>query len=443
MWRIRRLRLSLADLVVVWILIDVQSVAAYIDPGTGSALFYLITGVVVAIYFAIRGLYYRALDLMFRVRRRDQTCEVAIHCEAPRYEATLLPLAGSLAEIGIPSTFFTMYERDNSFEPLPAGVAHRSIAPGLIGYAYLNNVQATILVTTTPQLDVMTFRRSPRVKHYAHIPHALGESRYVRPYAYDYFDSVLCCGPLLRTNIRRMEALRGELPKELLETGVPHYEDLLAKARTAAPLSPDPVVLIAPSWGPLSMFEAFGTGFVREIARHYRVIVRPHPQMRQSQAELYHAILSLDGVTIDTERTPSTAMSKAHILLSDISGITHEFAFIYERPVITVDRQQAIGGLEGELLGGDSDLKERCRDFIIPLPPAEVSNIVGHIQRTLAGHSTTRLAAVREELVYNFGTATRAAADQLAAIYRREQSDSKVNIRNRFVQPSAEPQPVK
>src|SRR5688572_21411354 len=107
------LRLSVADLVVVWLLIDVNSTAAYIDPGTGSALFYVITGLVVAIYFSIRGLYYRALDLILRVRRSDHVCEVAIHCEAPRYEATLLRLAESLARAGIASTFFTMYERDD------------------------------------------------------------------------------------------------------------------------------------------------------------------------------------------------------------------------------------------------------------------------------------------------------------------------------------------
>jgi hypothetical protein len=294
----------------------------------------------------------------------------------------------------------------------------------MVGYAYLNKLTASLLVTTTPQLDVMTFRRSRRVSHYAHLQHALGESRYVRPFAFDYFDSVLCCGEILKANIRKMESLRGTPAKQLLETGVPHYEELLARRLQATSLSGDPVVLVAPSWGPLSMFEAFGTGFVAAIARRYRVIVRPHPQMKVSQPELYGQILALEGVEVDTERTPATAMARAHVLLSDISGISHEFAFIYERPVVVIDRAQAVGGLEGEVLGGDSELKQRCAGFIVPVPPAEMPNIVDHLGAALANHSTARIAEVRSQLVYNFGNASEVAADQLAAIFHREQSRS-------------------
>jgi hypothetical protein len=271
----------------------------------------------------------------------------------------------------------------------------------------------------------MTFRRSRRVLHYAIIQHAIGESRYVRPFAYDYFDSVLCCGEILKRNIRRMEAIRGLPAKLLYETGIPHWEEMLRRRYEAAPLSGDPVVLVAPSWGPLSMFEAFGTDFIESIARRYRVIVRPHPQMKVSQPGLYAKILSLQGVEVDTGRTPSAAMSRAHVLLSDISGITHEFAFIYERPVLIIDRRMAVGGLEGEVLGGDSELKQRCSEFIIPVPPAEMPNIVAHIGRTLAGHSVERIADVRAQLVYNFGRASEVAAAQLADIYAREQAKAR------------------
>lgn len=417
----------------LWLFLQAGPAAAYIDPGTGSALFYVISGIIVSIYFAARSLYYRAVDLVFRMRHRDQRCDVAIHCEDPRYEITFLPVVRELVRLGIEPTFFTMYERDASFEPLPEGVTHRAIAPGMVGYAYLNNVEATLLVTTTPQLDVMTFRRSRRVRHYAIIQHAIGESRYVRPYAYDYFDTVLCCGEILKHNIRRMESIRGQAPKQLLETGIPHWEELIRCRREAPPLAGDPVVLVAPSWGPLSMFEAFGTDFVADIARHYRVIVRPHPQMKVSQPELYAKILALEGVEVDTGRTPAAAMSRAHVLLSDISGITHEFAFIYERPVLIIDRQLAMGGLEGEVLGGDSELKARCSEFIVPVPPAEMPRIVEHIGRTLAGHAPGRIAEVRSQLVYNFGHASEVAARQLAEIFAREHalvragSDSKAS----------------
>ncbi len=427
----RSVRVALA----LGLLLDPGAAQAYIDPGTGSALFYVVTGIVVSIYFGVRSLYYRIIELVFRVRHKDQRCEVALHCEDARYEITFLPVIRQLIERGIEPALFTMYERDDSYEPLPKGVVHRSIPAGMVGYAYLNNIEATLLVTTTPQLDVMTFRRSKRVRHYAMLQHALGESRFVRPYAYDYFDSVFCCGELLKQNIRRMEAIRGSAPKELLETGVPQYEELFARARTVS--SPDgvAVVLVAPSWGPLSMFEAFGTDFVELIARHFQVIVRPHPQMKVSQPALYAKILALHGVEIDTARTPSGAMARSHILLSDISGIAHEFAFIYERPVLVMDRQQTLGGLEGELLGGDSEIKQRCSEFIVPVPPEQMPDIVGQLRRALDNHSVDRLRRVRSELVFNFANAGAVAGRQLAEIYRREQAAARKMLTTRSAAP--------
>lgn len=415
-----RATVSLRAVIALALLSHALPAAAYIDPGTGSALFYVVTGIIVSVYFGIRGLYYRVVEFLFRIRHKEHQCRVAIHGEDPRYESTFMPLLRQLSALGIECTYFTMYERDDSYEALPPGIGHRQIAPGLVGYAYLNHLSATLLITTTPQLDVMTFRRSKRVRHYCMVQHALGESRYVRPYAYDHFDTVLCCGEILKQNIRRMEALRGSPAKQLLETGLPHYEVMLDLARQAPPLSGETVVLVAPSWGPMSMFEAFGTDFIAAIARRFKVLVRPHPQMKVSQPDLYARILALDGVEVDTSRAPSAAMARAHILLSDISGISHEFAFIHERPVVVIDRQLQLGGLEGELLGGDSELKQRCAEFIVPVPPDQITHIVTHLEQVLAGHSAERLRQVRNELVYHFGSASRIAAAQIAEILRAE-----------------------
>lgn len=411
-----------ALITVALLLLVPRSAAAYIDPGTGSALFYVVAGIVVSIYFAVRGAYYRLIDLLFRVRYRDQKCEIAVHCEEPRYEITFLPIIRKICASGTKVAFFTMYPRDDSYAALPEFVVHRELSPGMVGYAYLNNIEAALLVTTTPQIDVMTFRRSKRVQHFAMVQHALGECRYVRPFAYDYFDSVLCCGPILKANIRKMEEIRDSQRKELFETGLSHYEPLLERAESSSLEGSDVVVLVAPSWGPLSMFESFGVDFVEAISARFQVVIRPHPQMRVSQPELYSQILQLEGVEVDTARTPSDAMSRADVLLSDISGISHEFAFIYERPVVVVDQKEELGGLEGEVLGGDSELKLRCQDFIVPVPPSEINNIADHLERALATHSAERIREIRSELVYEFGTASTRAAEQLISIYRHASS---------------------
>jgi CDP-glycerol glycerophosphotransferase (TagB/SpsB family) len=146
--------------------------------------------------------------------------------------------------------------------------------------------------------------------------------------------------------------------------------------------------------------------------------------MRVSQPELYARILATPGVEIDTARTPSDAMSRADILLSDISGIAHEFAFIYERPVVVIDRHLEPGGLEGELLGGESEVKQRCGDFIVSLPGARIAEVSEELARVLAAHSPQRLRQVRDEIVYNFGRASEVASRQLMDIFHREKAES-------------------
>ena len=80
--------------------------------------------------------------------------------------------------------------------------------------------------------------------------------------------------------------------------------------------------------GSTRLIEELGEeGYVEALAEHRRL--------------LRAAFSTRGGVEVDTQRTPSAAMSRAHVLLSDISGITHEFAFIYERPVLIIDRKLA------------------------------------------------------------------------------------------------------
>ena len=334
-----------------------------------------------------------------------------------------MPILDELSRLGRYVSYFTMYERDETFTKLPESVLHHSIPPGLLGYSYLNNLNAQMLVTTTPQLDVMTFRRGKGVKHYCNVPHALSESRYARPYAYDFFDSIFCCGKFLKANIRQIESLRNLPKKDLYEIGVPHYDSMLVSlAEDRANVSPNsssiPTVLIAPSWGPLSIFECFGTDFIEPLAAKYRVIVRPHPQMKTSSTILYEKLLSLANIEISTEQSPASALARTDILVSDISGIAHECAFIYEKPVIIIDQKQVEGGLEGELLGGDSELKQRCREVIVTVPPSQINALAERIDAVLVSYSRDKLEAIRGDVTYNFGRAGKVAAHQIEEILK-------------------------
>ncbi len=403
-------------LVVIAIFLYPRPAYAYLDPGTGSALVYVISGVVVSALFLARSLYDRTIELVLRGRFKAPKRDVVIHSEDRRYETTFLPIIRALARRKIEFSYITMYERDALCKPLPPEATHQVIPPGLVGYSYLNHLEAKLLLTTTPQLDVMMFRRSKRVKHYCMVQHALGESRFVRPYAYDFFDSVMCCGPILEENIRKIESIRGMPTKRLLRTGIPHYGELVGQVRPSTEVAERKTVLVAPSWGPMSLFQVFGTGFVRRLVDRYRVIVRPHPQMKVSQTALYEEILAIEGADIDTGPTPAGAISRADIVVSDISGIAYEFAFIHEKPVIVIDHKIGVDALEGHLLRDVTTLQERCGDFIVALPPSEMDTLPERIEDVLGRDVGTRIVEARSELIYGFTDAGETAASQIEEI---------------------------
>lgn len=387
-------------------------VHAYIDPGTGSVLLYVITGTVASLFFAIKGLFYRVADLVSGRKIARDEAFVAIHSEDRRYENTFVPIMHELTKLGVPYTYYTMYERDERCLPLPEDAKHKAIAPGLLGYAFLNKLKAKLLLTTTPQLEIMTFKRSRQVDHYCFVQHALGDATYMRPFPYDYFDSVMCCGTSLQENIRAIEDLRSAPPKQLLETGLPHYDTLLQRRQDLA--NPDEtVVLVAPSWGELSLFKIAGLDFIDALSARFKVIVRPHPQIKISQPEILEAIQQIQGVEIDLNPLLDQTLARADLLISDFSGIIHEFAFIYEKPVLVANYEKDLESFEGFELNQGSTIGKKCAAFIQYFDPENMQTIADRVEETLTSFSVTQVQTIRSELIYNFGDASRVAAKQI------------------------------
>ena len=96
---------------------------------------------------------------------------------------------------------------------------------------------------------------------------------------------------------------------------------------------------------------------------------------------------------------------------------TGETVRAVERPVVVIDRHQEPGGLEGEVLGGESELKQRCREFIVPLPGERIGEVAGELARVLDAYSPDHLRRVRDELVYNFGRASEVLATQIEQLF--------------------------
>ena len=146
----------------------------YIDPGTGSMLFSILIGVFSAAFFFLRGLIIKIKYSMVNGKEEklnDSCLKYVIFSDNKRYWNVFKPICDEFEKRGLDLTYYTASEDD---PVLKAGYEH--IHAEFIGgnriFARLNMLNAKILLSTTPGLDVYQWKRSKNVPYYVHCPYA-------------------------------------------------------------------------------------------------------------------------------------------------------------------------------------------------------------------------------------------------------------------------------
>ena len=127
------------------------------------------------------------------------------------------------------------------------------IGEGNKGIARMNFLNADICLATTPELDVLQWKRSKLCKYYVHIPHTVDDLSGYRMFGLDFYDAVLTTGRNQNDFIRKIELLRpNTVKKELCVVGSPNLDSMRNRAsekNTEKKQNSKKTVLVAPSWG--------------------------------------------------------------------------------------------------------------------------------------------------------------------------------------------------
>ncbi|MCL2139210.1 MAG: CDP-glycerol glycerophosphotransferase family protein, partial [Treponema sp.] len=165
-----------------------------------------------------------------------------------------------------------------------------------------------------------------------------------RLFGLDYFDSVLLTGSYQAADIRFLEKLRG-LPEKLLVTAGCSYLDVLSEKIRKLPAEENHpfTVLVSPSWGTSSLLTRYGEKLLDPLCSSgWRVIIRPHPQSKKSEAHMLERLQdrykNSDNVEWDFESENIYSLHKADAMISDFSGIIFDFMFLCDKPVLYIKR---------------------------------------------------------------------------------------------------------
>lgn len=314
----------------------------YIDPGTGSMLFTILIGVLGAAFYSLRMLW---IKLRFKLGSGKVEADLkglpfVIFADDKRYWSIFEPICRELDKRGKDVVYMTASEDDpaldNEFEHIKA----EYVGSENKAFARLNFLNATIVLSTTPGLDVYQWKRSKEVKYYVHIPHAASEITLYRMFGIDYYDAILLSGEYQAKDIRNLEKLR-ELPeKELVKVGIPYMDKMLARLESEGP-APDheKTVLLAPSWGQSAIFSVYGGKILDVLLKTgYHIIVRPHPQSFKSEKDMIEKLMKeypdSDQLEWNRDTDNFEVLRRSDILISDFSGVIFDFSLVYDKPVI-------------------------------------------------------------------------------------------------------------
>lgn len=397
---------------------------AYLDPGTGNLLVYVIVSLIGTGIFFIKNAYYKVRDRLGHettsiVVHDSFHRQIAIFTEGRAYWGTFKPIVESLIERGRDFSYLSLDVTDPGLAIDNPHMDSRFLGDGTSAFAKVASFRAKVMASTTPNIGTPGFPLpAPRyVGCLAHVCHGVGSVATYMKHSLDCYQAVLLVGRYLEDDIRHLEALRKLPPKECVPAGLPYLDEMVPKVAPKSGLSDPPVILAAPSWGDKGFLSLCGTGFLADLAKKgYELIIRPHPQSKKAEPGLLAAVQAemapFKNVAFDYERDASSSMAKADLLISDVSSVRFDFALLYNRPVITIDvpiRNVA----QYEL----SDLDTFWDNEVAPelgaiLKPNELGELDATIKKVL-GVSRPDILAFRDRYISNYGCAGPFIADWL------------------------------
>lgn len=325
----------------------------YIDPGTGSMLFSILIGVVAAATFGIRTL---VLKIKFLMSKDKESADVVlqtskiplvIYSDHKRYWNVFKPICDVLERRNIKTEFYTSSSDDPCLQEEYKNINCKFIGEGNKAFSKLNLLNAKIVLSTTPGLEVYQWKRSKSVDWYVHIPHSIDDvPATYRMFGLDYYDAVLTTGTHQNDVIRQLENLRKLPEKEVVTVGCTYLDSMAAvkSQRGNQNINERPLVLVAPSWGRNGILSKFGTTFIDSLlSTGFDIVIRPHPQSFSAEKELLESLKekykSQTNLSWNYDNNNFEILSIADVMISDFSGVIYDYSFIFDKPVIYADTE--------------------------------------------------------------------------------------------------------
>ncbi|MDD2684334.1 MAG: hypothetical protein PHY21_09465 [Candidatus Cloacimonetes bacterium] len=394
---------------------------AYLDPGSGAVLINLIIAGIAALLYSLKGLLLRIMGKGSVKAVQKLACHLAILSEGSAYQHTFGPLVQELIKHEVHFSYYTLDISDPLLKVNNAYCHNRFLGFGALGKYRAGNLVEPTVLCTTPNIGCKGYpvKRSAKTKELIHVFHSLVDISMYQKGSLDCYDTVIVPGEYHNSPIREIEHKRGLKAKKLIALGSLYLDPLIAEMRQSHIPTQDRCILVASSWGDKGLLKQYGIQPFIELARKdWQVIMRPHPHSFKHEPDLINKLqrqsANIPNVVWDTKLSPVETMSRAVLMISDTSSVRFDFAFIYERPVLSLEIPvENMPGFERDDLNEIWSEKAAIQIGMVAGKDEVLGNLHKLVEQTLNEYDSERIRTYRDANVKNFGEAAKAIAQYL------------------------------
>ena len=334
-------------------------------------------------------------------------------------------LITELTEVkGLKICYVTSVKNDKILSSNNEKILSFFIGDGIARTKFFIELKAKILIMDMPDLNSFHIKRSKVFPvHYIYIFHSMFSIHsYLRKGAIDSYDTIFCVGKHHVNEILETEKIYNLKPKKLVEYGFGRLDTLLNEKNEINQNNFEKnLIIMTPTYGKDNFLEICGIEIINILLdSNFKVLLRPHFRIFQETPELINKIKKTfedhKNFRLEDGIISKEDFHSSKYLISDSSGNSMEYAFVFERPVIYIDVPQKIMNDEMEkisIIPLEVSIREKIGYVINPKKLNDIPKILTEVDDK---SRTEEIRQIRSETVFNIGTSAKVGSEYIIKI---------------------------
>tara|TARA_Y100000590_G_scaffold53687_1_gene56106 strand:+ start:4043 stop:5185 length:1143 start_codon:yes stop_codon:yes gene_type:complete len=299
------------------------------------------------------------------------------------------------------------------------------IGDGITRTKFFLELKAKILIMDMPDLNSFHIKRSKIFPvHYIYIFHSMFSIHsYLRKGAVDNYDTIFCVGEHQKNEIQETEKVYNLKPKKLVNYGFGRLDTLLKEKHNFQKdeLNKENLIIVVPTYGENNLLKICGIELIEKLlATNFKVLLRPHFRIFKESEDLIKNIREKfqnnKNFRIEEGVIKPEDFHSSKCMISDWSGISLEYAFVFERPVIYINVPKKVLNEEADkisLVPIEVAIREKIGFLIEPNNLNEISKIILKLDDKSRAEE---IRNIRSQTVFNIGKSASVGAEYIEKI---------------------------